>query len=92
MGEKIETMGMLLRRNRFISVQDKVRVIEGAILPGILYGTEMTLNMTETRMRKIDTQIAKFARIVLGLPLTTNQSLVMRECGMVSVREHILYK
>jgi len=54
MGEKMETMARLLRGNRFISVQDKVRVIEGAILPGVMYGMEMTLNMTEGRIRAID--------------------------------------
>ena len=57
-----------MRKNGFVSVQDKIRVIEGAILPGVLYGTEMTLNMTEGRIRKIDQKIAGYARIALGYP------------------------
>jgi len=51
---KMENWSRMCRSNYMMPVRDKVKIIKNSVLPKALYGTELTLNWTSTRLNKIN--------------------------------------
>ena len=52
--KKMENWSKMCRSNPVMPTRDKLRIVKNSVLPKALYGTELTLNWTSTRLNKIN--------------------------------------
>ena len=62
--KKMENWSKMCRSNYMMPTRDKLRIIKNSVLPKALYGTELTLNWTSTRLNKINAAIQRLIKDV----------------------------